>query len=116
MPCNDENMFLQFSRLYNTTCTCEEAQPPGKGGGSVGRPCPLKPTSISKPNKVQQFQFQTSGILLFMGVKKLCGPEISRLLHCRLKCLDTNYKRETDHFTLDVDHPKEDHNERDFKR
>ena len=32
------------------------------------------PTSISEPNKVQQFQFQTPGILLFTGVQKLYGP------------------------------------------
>ena len=36
------------------------------------------PTSISQSNKVQQFQFQTSGILLFMGVQKLYIPEISQ--------------------------------------
>ena len=34
-------------------------------------------TSISETNKVQQFQFQTSGILLFMGVQKLYRPKIS---------------------------------------
>ena len=41
---------------------------PGKerwGGGG------MPPTSISEPNKVQQFQFQTQGILYFMGVQKL---------------------------------------------
>ena len=65
------------------------------------------PTSISQSNKVQQFQFQTSGILLFMGVKKLYGPENSGLLQCMLKFLDNlrffNYKGEIiDHFMLDV--------------
>ena len=35
-------------------------------------------TSISELNKVQQFQFQTSGILFFTGVKKLYAAEISR--------------------------------------
>ena len=67
------NMFLQFTRLYNMACTC--------AGASHLRRCKevMPPTSFSKPNKVQQFQFQTSGILLFMGVKKLYGPEISRL-------------------------------------
>ena len=40
---------------------------------------------ISKPNKVQLLQFQTSGILLFMGVHKLCGPEILRFLPCMLQ-------------------------------
>ena len=37
--------------------------------------CP--PTSIFVPKKVQQFPFQTSGILLLTGVQKLYGPEIS---------------------------------------
>ena len=37
-------------------------------------------SSISEPNKVQQIQFQTSGVLLFIGVQKLYGPEISRFL------------------------------------
>ena len=32
-------------------------------------------TSVSKPNKVQQFQFQTSRLLLCMGAQKLYGPE-----------------------------------------
>ena len=36
----------------------------------------------------QQFQFQTSGILLFAGVKKLFGPEISRFLPCMLQFSD----------------------------
>ena len=54
--------------------------------GESGRPCPAPPsppprhTSISKPNKVQKFQFQTSGILLFTDVQKLYGPEISEFL------------------------------------
>ena len=54
----------------------------GKRGGEPWEPrgaMPPPPISISKPNKVQQFQFQTSGILLFMGVQKL--PEISRFLY-----------------------------------
>ena len=49
------------------------------GGVRKSCPPPPPPTSSSKRNKVQQFQFQTSGILFFMGVKKLYGPEISRL-------------------------------------
>ena len=43
--------------------------------GGAGVPY-LSPTSILEPNKLQQFQFQTQGILLFMGVQKLHGPEI----------------------------------------
>ena len=45
----------------------------GEGGGAGGHG-PL--TSISKPNKVQQVQFQTSGILFFTSVQKLYGPKI----------------------------------------
>ena len=67
------------------------------------------PTSISEPKKVQQFQFQTSGMLLFTGVQKLYGPEISWFLSCMLQFLANlrwlfiicNYIGETDHFTLD---------------
>ena len=77
--------------------------------GSAGGPCPIT-TSISKPNKVQQFQFQTSGILLFMGVQKLNGLKISRfspcmlqfLNHSRLLIIFSNYIRGIDHFTLDL--------------
>ena len=31
-------------------------------GGAIAPPHPPSPTSISEPNKVQKFQFQTSGI------------------------------------------------------
>ena len=59
----------------------------------------------------QQFQFQTSGILLFKGVQKLYGPEISRFLPCIQQFLDnlrqififSNYIRKMHHFTLDLD-------------
>ena len=44
----------------------------GKGGQGDHGP----PTSISEQNKVQQFQLQTSGILLLTGVQKLCRPTI----------------------------------------
>ena len=37
-------------------------------------------TLISEANKVQQFLFQSSGILLFMCVQKLCRTEILRIL------------------------------------
>ena len=46
------------------------AQPLGGKGGHAPSP-PPPPTLISEPNNVQQFQFQTQGILLFMGVQKL---------------------------------------------
>ena len=96
------------------------------------------PTSISEPNKVQKFQFQTSAILLFTDVRKLHGPEISQVYRVCYNfwkiCggIFSNYIGEINHFTLDllkrsdtyagpsekflfVDHPKEDHNEREFK-
>ena len=68
------------------------------------------PSSFFKPNKVQQFQFQISGILLSTGVQKLYEPEISRLLPCILHFLDnlrrrfilSNYIDEIDHFALDL--------------
>ena len=62
------------------------------GGGmwSARRTMPPPPTSISKLDKAQQFQFQTSGIILFMGVQKLHGPDISRILQCMLQFLDSS--------------------------
>ena len=78
------------------------------GGGDRG--AWTSPTSISKLNKVQQFQFQTSGILLFMGVQKSYRPEMSRFFQCMLHFLDnlrwififSNYMREIHRFTLDL--------------
>ena len=40
---------------------------------------------ISEPNKVQQFQFQTSRILIFMGVQKLYRTQISQFSQCWLQ-------------------------------
>ena len=99
------------------------------------------PTSISEPNKVRKFQFETSGILIFTDVQTLYGPEISQFLPCMVQFLDnlwrlsifSNYIGEIDQFTLDlredlilnagnserfliVDHRKEGCNEQDFKR
>ena len=99
------------------------------------------PTSISEPNKVRKFQFETSGILIFTDVQKLYGPEIPQFLPCTVQFLDnlwqlsifSNYIGEIDQFTLDlredlilnagnserfliVDHRKEGRNEQDFKR
>ena len=45
----------------------------------------ILPSSISKPNKVQKRQFQTSGILFFTDVQKLYRPEISQFLTCMLQ-------------------------------
>ena len=98
------------------------------GGGQGGHGLP---TSTSEPKKVQQFQFQTSGLLLFMGVQKLYRPEISWFLPCMLQFLDnlwqvfifSNDIREkgltlnagpSEKFLI-VDHPKEGHNEWEFK-
>ena len=79
--------------------------------------------------------------IAFYGCSELYGPEISQFLQCMLQILDklrqififSYYIEEIDHFTLDllkgpilkagpfeeqfliVDHPKEDHNEREFK-
>ena len=39
-------------------------------GGGWGLGCYGPPTSLSESNKVQEFQFQTSGILLFTSVLK----------------------------------------------
>ena len=58
----------------------------GGGGGSQGEHGSF--TSTSEPNKVQQVHFQTSGILLFTGIQKLCGPEISQFLWHLLESLD----------------------------
>ena len=59
------------------------------GGEQEGIPPPPIPsTSISQPNKVQQFQFQTSEILLFTGIQKSYGPEIPGFLPCMLQFLD----------------------------
>ena len=71
---------------------------------------PPLPTSVSEPNKVQKFQFQTSGILLFTDVQKLYGPDILQFLPCMLQLLDnlwrlfifSNYRGKIDHFTLNV--------------
>ena len=50
---------------------------------------PLPPSHFSFwTKKVQQFQFQTSGILLFTGVQNLYGLEISRFLACIPQFLD----------------------------
>ena len=77
------------------------------GGEGCRGPCPHL---NSKPKKVQQFQFETSRILLFTGVQKLYGPEISRFLPCMVQVLVnlcqlfifSNYIEEIDHFTLDL--------------
>ena len=75
---------------------------------SICTPCPPLPL-ISEPNKVQQFQFQTSGMLLSTGVQKLYESKTSWLLSCMLQFLDNllsfsffKFIGKTDHFTLDL--------------
>ena len=70
-----KNIFLQFTRL----CNVNRGVAIGEGMRRARRTM-APPTSISKPNKVEEVRFQTSGILLFRGIQKLYGPEISRLL------------------------------------
>ena len=85
------------------------AQPFGVQRSHASPLLPL-PTSISEPDKFQEFQFQTSGILLLMGVQKLYGPEISQVLPCmpqffensRWLFIFSNYIREIVYFTLDL--------------
>ena len=59
-----------------------------QGRGGTWHP----PTSISKPKKAQQFHFQTSGILFFMGVQNYTGQ---KFLPCILQFLDNLRRRFT---------------------
>ena len=75
-------------------------------GVATGRARGHAPNSISEPNKVHKFQFQTLGILLFTNVQKLYGPEVS--IFTILQFLDnlwqlfifSNYIGKIAHFTL----------------
>ena len=81
-----------------------------RGVATGGPEGPCSSASNSEPNKVQQFPFQISGILLLTGVQKLYGPEISLFLPCMLQFLDnlwrlfifSNYILEIDHFKSDL--------------
>ena len=55
-------------------CSRDVAAWDGRGTGEQGDHS--SPTSISEPNKVQQPELQTSGILLFTSSQKLYEPEI----------------------------------------
>ena len=55
-------------------CSWDVATWDGRGTGGQGDHG--SPTPISEPNKAQQIEFQTSGILLFTSVQKLYEPEI----------------------------------------
>ena len=59
-----------------------------RGMGGEGAQGPWSLFFNYRTNKVQAFQFQTSGILLFTNVQKLHGPEISQFLPCMLQFLD----------------------------
>ena len=56
-------------------------------------PPPPPPLLFSEPNKVQQHQIQTPGMLFLTGVHKLYGLEISRFLTCMLPFLDNLRRR-----------------------
>ena len=77
---NDRTVILSGDKTYDEKLRMIRgvATVGGRGisgeGGAGGHGLP---TSISELNKVQQFQFQTSGILFFAGVQKLYAPEIS---------------------------------------
>ena len=83
---------LQFAVGENQNNWNLQGRSHWEGGVGEGARGPWSHTSISEPNKVQQFQFQTSGILLFTGVQKLYGPEISQFFPCMLQFL-TNLLR-----------------------
>ena len=76
------------------------------GCGGIGGLCP--PTSISKPNNVQQFKFQTSGILLLYGCSEILRTRnfttftVYATIFGQLTHVFSNYKEEPDHFTLDL--------------
>ena len=53
----------------------------GREGGGVGVGGHSPSTSSSKPNKVQQFPFQTSGILLLTDVQKLYDQKFHDFYH-----------------------------------
>ena len=67
--------------------------------GAPGAPCPSPPpsppTSISEPKKVQQFQFQTSKVLLLQVLKNYIKQRFQNF-H-RVKYL----QGKVDHFSLD---------------
>ena len=74
--------------IAKTSCDQVRVKGVGTGGGGGWQGEHGSFTSISEPNKVQQVHFQTSGILLFTGVQKLCRPEISQFLRRLLESLD----------------------------
>ena len=79
------------------------------GGPCTPPPPPPPPLSISKPKKVQEYQSETSEVLLFTDAEKLYEPKISQFSPCMLQFLDniqrlfifSNYTGEKDHFSLD---------------
>ena len=48
----------------------------------------IKTTTTVIKLSLKNYQFQTSGILLFTGVQKLYGPKIPQFLPCLLQILE----------------------------
>ena len=108
--CKDQNkekfsrrFFYLWQNYVDNTASCStrgtwELRGVATGGARGGHG---NPVSTSQQEKVQQFQFQTSGILFFMGVQKLYWPEISRFLDNLWQLfIFSNYIREMYHFIL----------------
>ena len=72
-----KNIFLQFTELYNMTCTCA-------GALTTEGPGVITPHSNFQTKQGPTVSVSTSGILL-LGVQKLYGPEISRFLQGTLQ-------------------------------
>ena len=77
-------MVEQFNKSYlHITIKTRGVATVGPGGHGP-------PTSSFEPKKVQQFQFQTSGVLLYTGVQKLYEPETRQTILINLNKLSTN--------------------------
>ena len=78
------------------------------GGGKEDRGAiPLPHPSIYEPKKVQQFQFQTSGLWVFRNYMKQKLHDFYRVCYnfwaiCGGFSFFSNYRRGIDHFTLDL--------------
>ena len=67
--CIEENFWKIYALVRLAPYFCSLFRGVATGGGGQG--CYGTPTSLSESNKVQEFQFQTSGIMLFASVLKL---------------------------------------------
>ena len=109
-PNNLENQnFENMKKVSGMSSFCTCVRGIATGGDQEGHAPPLL-NSNSKPKTVQQFQFQISGILFFMGVQKLYGPEfynfysvymLQFLYNLWQHFIFSNYIWEIDHFMLD---------------